>query len=275
MDLKTLKDTPPWDWPEDAGKMILEILRDDLAEESDRLLAAELAGDFTVINEALADTLLSIVHSVDEPEELRCEAAISLGTALEYADMYEFEDADDAPIPEELFRRIHASLHKLYMDEDVPKEVRRRILEASVHAPQDWHKETVSAAYSTDDKAWKLTAVFCMRFVCGFEKQILETLDSKNPDMHYQVVCAAGNWELDAAWPHIAALITADETDKPLLLAAIDALGNIRPQEASEILDNLIDSHDEDITEAVYDALAMAEGLSEDEDYNNDDDLLH
>lgn len=169
--------------------------------------------------------------------------------------------------------RIHASLHKLYMDEDVPMEVRRRILEASVHAPQDWHKETVSAAYSTDDKAWKLTAVFCMRFVRGFEKQILETLDSKNPDMHYQAVCAAGNWELDAAWPHIAALITADETDKPLLLAAIDALGNIRPQEASEILDNLIDSHDEDITEAVYDAIA--EGLSEDEDYNDDDDLLH
>ena len=40
MDLKTLKDTPPWDWPEGAGKMFLEILRDDQADESDRLLAA-------------------------------------------------------------------------------------------------------------------------------------------------------------------------------------------------------------------------------------------
>jgi len=57
MDLKTLKDTPPWDWPEDAGKMILEILRDDLAGESDRLLAAELAGDSTVITEAVYDAL--------------------------------------------------------------------------------------------------------------------------------------------------------------------------------------------------------------------------
>ncbi len=275
MDLKTLKDTPPWDWPEDAGKMILKILRDDLAGGSDRLLAAELAGDFTVISNALADTLLSIVHSVDETEELRCEAAISLGTTLEYADMYEFEGGEDVTIPEELFRRIQESLHKLYMDEDVPEEVRRRILEASVHAPQDWHQEIVSTAYSTDDIAWKLTAVFCMRFVRGFEKQILEAMDSKNPDIHYQAVCAAGNWELDAAWPHIASLVTADETDKPLLLAAIEALVNIRPQEASEILDNLIDSHDEDITEAVYDALAMAEGLSEDEDYNDDDDLLH
>ena len=275
MDLKTLKNTPPWDWPEDAGKMILKILRDDLAWESDRLLAAELAGNFTVINAPLADTLLSILHRVDETEELRCEAAISLGTVLEYVDTYEFKGADDAPISEELFRRIQESFHKLYMDEDVPKEMRRLILEASVHAPQDWHQDTVSTAYSTDNEAWKLTAVFCMCFIRGFEKQILEALDSKNPDINTQAVCAAGNWEVDAAWPHIAALVTAVETDKPLLLAAIEALVSIRPQEASEVLANLTDSHDEDITEAVYDALALTEGLSEDEDYNEDDDLLH
>jgi len=24
MDLKTLRDTPPWDWPESAGEMFLE-----------------------------------------------------------------------------------------------------------------------------------------------------------------------------------------------------------------------------------------------------------
>jgi len=271
MDLKTLKDTPPWDWPEDASKMILEILRDHLAGESDRLFAAELAGDFTVINDTLADTLLSIVHRVEETEELRCEAAISLGTALQYADIYEFEDTDDAPITEKLFRRIQESLHKLYMDKDVPKEMRRHILEASVQAPQNWHQETVSTAYSSNDKAWKLTAVFCMRFVRGFEKQILEALDSKNPEMHTQAVCAAGNWKLDVAWQHIAALVTADKTDKPLRLAAIESLVSIRPQQASEILVNLTASHDEDITEAIYDALTMADGPLE----NEDDDLSH
>ena len=50
MDLTTLKDTPPWEWPEGADKIFLETLRDDRADESDRLLAAELAGDFTVID---------------------------------------------------------------------------------------------------------------------------------------------------------------------------------------------------------------------------------
>jgi len=44
MDLKLLKDTPPWNWPKGASKMFLEILNSNKADESDRLLAAELAG---------------------------------------------------------------------------------------------------------------------------------------------------------------------------------------------------------------------------------------
>jgi len=271
MDLKTLKDTPPWDWPESAGKMILDTLRDNQAREPDRLLAADLAGDYAVINEALAQTLLSIMRSGDEAEELRSKAAISLGPVLEHSDTYGFQDPNDILIPEELFLQIQESLHKLYMDDEVPKEVRRLILEASVRAPQDWHQDAVRAAYSSDDESWKLTAVFCMRFIRGFDTQILEALNSKNPDIHYQAVCAAGNWELDAAWPHIATLITPHETDKPLLLAAIDASVKIHPQEASEILSVLSDSNDEDIVEAVDEALILAGYTLEDEDYDEDD----
>jgi len=249
MDLKTLKETPPWDWPESAGKMILDILCDDQAGESDRLLAAELAGGFTVIEEALTEALLSIVQSGDEAEELRAKAAISLGTVLEHADTYGFKDPNDVLISEELFLRIQESLYKLYMNDDVPKEVRRYILEASVRAPQNWHQDAIRTAYSSGDEAWQLTAVFCMRFIRGFDEQILEALETQNPDIHYQAVCAAGNWEMDAALPHIASLIAAatDQTDKAVLIAAIDASANICPLKASEILGDLIDSDDEDI----------------------------
>lgn len=280
MDLKTLKDTPPWEWPEGAGKMFLSILRNDKAKESDRLVAAELAGDYTVINDELAHALLSILGNSEEPEELRGQAAISLGPAVEQADTYGFEDADDILISEDTFRSVHEKLRKLYMDLDVPKEVRRRILEASVRAPQSWHENAVRAAYSSRDKDWKLTAVFCMRFIRGFDDQILESLDSKNPDIHYQAVCAAGNWEVDAAWPHITALVTSEKTDKDLLLAAIDAVAMIRPQEASEILLDLTASDDEEIVEAAYEAMAMAEPWEDEDDEDEDDEdeddkLLH
>ena len=271
MDLKTLKDTPPWDWPEGAGKMFLEILRDDQADESDRLLAAELAGDFTVINDDLVDALLSILLSGVESEELRCKAVISLGPALEHAETDGFEDPSDVPITEQTFHMIQESLRQLYMDANVPKNVRRWILEASVRAPQDWHQDAVRAAYSSDDEDWKLTAVFSMRFVRGFGDQILEALESADPDVHYEAVCAAGNWEVDGAWPHITTLVTSKETEKPLLLAAIDAVASIRPREAGGILVDLTDSDDEDIAEAAYEAMSMAEGVS-DEEYDDGDD---
>ena len=274
MDLKTLKDTPPWDWPEEAGDVFLGVLRDHQADGSDRLLAVELAGDFTVINDELVDALLSILCSSDESGEMRGRAAISLGPALEYAYMDGFEDPDDVPISEKTFLRIQDTLHKLYLDPEVPKEVRRRILEVSARAPQDWHPDAVRSAYSGDDEEWKLTAVFSMRFIRGFDEQILESLDSKNPDIHYQAVCAAGNWEVSAAWPHVAALLTSEETEKDLLLAAIEASVGIHPQKAPDILFDLTESEDEDIAEAADEAMVMAEGLSELEELD-DEEFLH
>lgn len=265
-DVKALRDIPPWEWPEGAGQMLLDVLRGGQAAEADRLLAAELAGDFTVINDELADVLLSILRSGDELETLRGQAAISLGPALEQADIDGFEEEDDVPITEPTFHRIQEVLRKLYMDAGVPKDVRRRILEASVRAPQDWQRDAIRAAYGSDDEAWRLTAVFCMRFVRGFDGQILEALDSSNPDIHYEAVRAAGAGEVAAAWPHIAALITSGDIDKPLLLAAIEAVASIRPREAAGILDDLIDSDDEDIAEAVSEAIAMAGGLSDRDD---------
>jgi uncharacterized protein (UPF0147 family) len=273
MDLKSLKDIPPWDWPEGAGATFLDLMRDGQAVESDRLLAAELAGDLTVINDELVDALLVVLRSGAESEELRVRAATSLGPILEQADTDGFEDAAAALITERTFSTLQESLREVFGDGAVPKEVRRRILEASVRAPRDWHQDAVRAAYGSGDEAWKLTAVFCMRFVRGFNEQILEALDSKDPDIRYEAVTAAGDWGVEAAWPHIAALIRAEGTAKPLLLAAIGAVAAIRPQDARGILGELTFSDDEDIAEAVDEALAMAEGPVDEDDEDND--LIH
>lgn len=274
MNIMTLKDIPPWEWPPNTDKMFLDVLHDDRADGSERLLAVELAGDSTVICDELADALLSILGNEREPDDLRGLAAISLGPALEYAFIDDFEDPDEVPITEQMFHRIQETLYKLYLDENAPKIVRRRLLEASVRAPQDWHQNAVRDAYTRDDEAWKLTAVFCMQYIRGFDKQILESLSSENPEILYQAVCGAGNWEIDAAWPHIAAFVTSEETEKELLLAAIESAALIRPHEASEILGPLLDSDDEDISDAVHEALIMA-GEFWDEDEDEDAPTLH
>lgn len=266
MDLKTLQDTPPWEWPADAGKTLLDLLRDERTSESDLLIAAELASDLVVINDQLVGALLRIVRSGDKPEAVRAQAAISLGPVLDHADVEGLEGGD-APITQSTFQELQQSLRRFYMDADVPKQVRRRILEASVRAPQDWHRNAVGAAYASDDDAWRLTAVFCMRFVRGFEAEILAALDSEDPEIHCEAVQAAGAWEVDAAWPHVAALVAAEATDKPLLLAAIDAVAAIRPRAAEQVLAELADSDDEDVAAAVEDAMDMARGgLGADDD---------
>ena len=104
MDVKTLQDIAPWDWPEGTAERFLEILRDDRAAQPDRLVAAELAGDLTVINDELVDALLWILRGGAESEELRGQAAIALGPVLEHADTDGFEDPDDVSIAERIIR---------------------------------------------------------------------------------------------------------------------------------------------------------------------------
>ena len=264
--IKKLYDMPPWDWPEDAGETILDVLRDKNADASDRLLAAELGGDSIVIIDELADALLLIVGNDNETEEIRCTAVIALGPALEMADIYGFDDEDDILISEASFQSVKKSLNQLFINENFSKELRRRILEVSIRAPQDWHPEVVQEAYHSDDNDWKLTAVFCMRYIRGFADQILESLESKNPEIQYQAVYAAGNWELEAAWPYITDIFKLSEIDRDLIFAGIDAVVNIRPEEASDVIGYLIDSDDQDIVDAAFEALSMAEAIMETED---------
>ena len=271
MDLKAFEDIPPWEWPRDAGKRFLAVLMDRRARKSDRLIAAELAGDYTVINDQLADSLMAITRSPDEPPQLRATAAIALGPALEAAETDGFEDPDDVPISERTFHNIQDSLQRLYFDNSVPKEVRRRILEASVRSPQDWHRDAIKAAYSSGDQEWMLTAVFAMRWVQGFDDEILEALHSADPDIHVEAVKAAGSWELAAAWPHIAALLEDASTPKPLLLATIGAAASVHPAEAGPTLVDLAASEDEDIAEAADEAMMMDEGMLHQEDDEEDD----
>ncbi|NIO80982.1 MAG: hypothetical protein GTN53_01615 [Candidatus Aminicenantes bacterium] len=265
MNLQTLDNIPSWEWPENAGEFIFNVLGEKNAPVSDRVLAAELAGDITVMNDKMAALLLAITEDSGEPEELRCKAPISLGPALEYGEMMEFDDFDDDMLSKKGFHEVQERLRSIYQNTDTPKKVRRRVLEAAVRAPMEWHKNAIQTAYASNDEEWVLTAVFCMGYVRGFDDQILESFKSENPDIFYEAVCAAGNSEVKAAWPTIKGLITKDDIDKPLLIAAINAAVGICPGEAVDILSELSDSDDEEIAEAVEDALAMAILLLDDQ----------
>jgi hypothetical protein len=272
MNLNSLRDTPPWEWPADAGKAITRVLADRRADASERNLAANPAGELAVMDDRIADQLLSIVQDAEEADELRARAATSLGPVLEEADMEGYDDdIGDPPISLLLFRRLQAALRKLHDDEHAPALVRRRALEASVRSAEDWHTDAIRAAFLSGDEDWKLTAVFCAGWIRGFDKQILEMLNSRNPAIHREAVIAAGRQEVDAAWPHVAALAGSAATEKSLRLAAIEAASGIRPREAKEHLADLADSEDEEIADAVSDAMIAPE-FDEDAEFEDGED---
>lgn len=262
LELRILRDTPPWEWPGDAGRTFRKFLNNPKADAADRLIAAELAGDSTVIDNDGADVLLNVLRNAGEPEELRAAAAASFGPALEAADIEfdeeirEFDDPDSVPISLSQFHTVQDALRRLYADGSLPKLVRRRILEASVHAPEPWHAEAVGRAYGSGDPDLVLTAVFCMQYIRGFDKEILESLGNPNPEIHYEAIRAAGASCLDAAWPHVSKLAQDETTPKDLRIAAIEAAGQIRPHDAQEFLYDLTDSTDEDIAGAAEEALS-------------------
>ncbi len=269
MDLKKLAQIPSWEWPPDTGVSLLGVLRDSRASASDRELAVHMSGDLTVMSDEIASALLALLHDPAEAESIRGHAAIALGAVLEDGDVQGFEESDDVPISEQMFNRIIDDLHTVFADHSTPDFVRRRALEASVRAPRDWHAAAIREAWKSADDDWRLTALFGMGYVPGFEAQILEGLKSDDEELHYEAVVAAGEREVEAAWPEIEAIVASETEDKDLLIAAMEAAACIRPAEALTLLPPFVDSEDEEIAGAAQESLVMARGLLgdfEDED---------
>jgi hypothetical protein len=129
---------------------------------------------------------------------------------------------------------------ELAMDDNpisgVPTEVRRRILEASVRARERCHRDAIHEAYSRANRDWRLTAVFCMQYVLGFDDQIVEASHDSDADIRREAIDAAGNWEREAVWPSVAAMLASSATEKRLLIAAIEAGASVCPWEALSLL---------------------------------------
>ena len=134
MDVRALSSLPPWEWPADAGWLLLSALETDTREDPDRLLAVELTGSTTVMNDDLAQALLAIVRDPGETETIRGRAAISLGPTLEELAMNGFDDGEEPLVSERVAQAIRDGLREVYLDGGAPKEARRRALEASVRA---------------------------------------------------------------------------------------------------------------------------------------------
>lgn len=268
MSLSDLEQIPSYEWPDSAGAEIVRVITDRTAHADDRLLAAHLAQEYPGINDLMMGALSGVAGNQAESPELRSSAAIALGPAFELADLDGLAqglDDDGLPCTPEAVNSAKAALRAVFDDKNAPDEVRRSCLETLAHAPQDWHAGAVRAAYADASNDWKLTALFCMRFITGFEDEILAALTSKDEHQRLEAIGAAGEQELQMAWPHVQAILKDSQADKLFVLAALGALPMLAP--SPEIVMAILELHlasaDPEILEAATEVLDM---LSEDDD---------
>lgn len=269
VNLKDMLNEAPFSWPKGLDKEILRVLRDRNAPEDDRQAAAQLAGDYVVVNEQLLKTLIQILTDATESLELRQHAASAFGPALETMDLYDPElddpELEELPCTMDTFEKIKATLKAVFESPDTPDALRRSCLDASVRACQDWHPEAIRKAWQHPDTPWKHCAAFGMTYVKGLDQEILQGLKSKDPVILGYAVEAAGNWSVKGAAPAVLKILRAKNTAKDLLLTAIEAIPSLLPEEAAEILMDFCDSEDEDIAGAAMEACQMGD-LYDDED---------
>ncbi|MBM3394165.1 MAG: hypothetical protein FJY37_05950 [Betaproteobacteria bacterium] len=273
VNLQQLLDTDSWVWPDEAGPFLIEMLRQTSISESDLLTAIELAGDCVVASDGMAAALLSLTVDAGRPAGQRAAAAMSLGRMLDFSLFGEEADdmGEESSLSIDMAGQVVNALNETYEGTQNPDMVRRRVLEASVRSPQTWHEAAIRQAFEHPAENWQASAVFCMGYVRGFNRQILQALDSPNDDTRYCAVVAAGNHAIAESWGTICELINSPDTDKDLLLAAINAVAEIRPQEAYEVLHPLLESSDDEIGDAANEAIMMAEAFLESQE--NDDEL--
>jgi len=230
------------------------------------------------LNEGMDDDVVAgllLIVANHEDEEVRADAIIALGPIVEMAGM-EYDDEVDFDFDEELgpgitretYLLLIDRLRAIYDDASLPKLVRRRAFEVLVRDPRGWQAVEVRKYFAADDAEWKLSAVFAMGHIAGFEKDLAALVRSAEGLMLVEAVRSAGAQGVTAAGKRIADVAMDERADLYLRLVAIAALSNVH-KNSTEILEELTLSGNEEIVEA---AEAALEEVSLDEDWDGDDD---
>ncbi len=270
--LVQLEEFEDWQWPPHAGRLIKEALANSEAPLPDRLSAVKLGGSLVVFDDEMCDLLLAVLEERKNPEQLRASAAISLGPALATADDMNFGEFGETPLDNERYEIVQTVLHQLVDNQEEPTILRRRALEASIRSPEDWHAGSIAWAYQQDEPEWKVTAIFAMGWVRGFRKEILESLTHPNPEVSREAVRAASNWGFNEALKPLRDIAFSTRATRDERLAAIEGAANIASPEALEMLRELMEDDDEEISEVAHFALQEATLFEGFEDPFDDDD---
>ena len=210
------------------------------------------------MDEELARAIVDIAAG-NHDDEIRADAIVALGPLIEecaddYIAGFEWGPELGPPVSRETFHSLVQRLRAMYDDESEPKVVRRRAFEVLVRDPQPWQDDEIRKLFASPDEEWRLTAIFGMGAMTGFEKELLEVVTHGEGVQLAEAVRSAGKIELKKAARTIRNFATSNKTERDLRLEAIRALPNV-DADSFGVLEELSQSKDPEIAEAAEDAM--------------------
>lgn len=215
---------------------------------------------------ALMDRLIEIAQW-DESVQVRASAATALGRFILLGEL--------GDLPERETVRAQDIVVNLLSDQDEDVEVRRRALESIANCGHEIVVEAIEEAFDSDDPRMQASAVFAMgrTYDTRWNKFVLREISNPDPAVRYEAARASGELEIEEAVPHLARL--AQGRDREIKEVAIWALGEIGGSYALRVLGSLADAaekdEDEDLLEAIDEALGNASLAGRDMDFDFDD----
>jgi HEAT repeat protein len=223
------------------------LFRVCLNDQSEQVRLKAIEGLLECEEASLVDPFVRMLRQ-DPAEMVRAAAAISLGRFALQAELEELDDRRTKLLIDALLQTINDA------KEDV--DVRRRAIEALAYLGIEGVHEIIEVAYSDDDERMRASALFAMGRSCdtSWGGIVLSELDALEPEMRYEAARAAGELKLRKAAPGLIRLL--EDPDREVQEGAIWALGQIGGLQAKRALEQIAESEDDVLQEAVVEALA-------------------
>ncbi len=240
-------------------KHALTLLRSLLDDPDAQVRAEAIACLWNDPDPRWIDVLMNKANE-DPHSDVRTHAISALGRYVFEGDAAAFEEWDgyEVSITQDDYVRVTDFLFRIAQDPEEAVEARRYAIEALAFRAEDSDVlDLIEWAYHHEDRRLKVSALFSMARNGDprWTEYILGELHSRDTEIQYEAVHAAGELGLEEATDTLIEMVRGKNVRKPLRLLAIYALGEIGDERAYPVLDRLTHSRDRDVREVAREAV--------------------
>ena len=230
------------------------IFKNHLKDQDAEVQSKAIEGLWESEDASLISPLINLLEQASS-EKVQVAAATGLG---KFAMLAEYGKLRSCHVS-----NLCQALLNAFADENKPKEVRRRTLEAAAPLSHPQVREAIMNAYESPDAKLRINAIFAMGRNChpSWLPILLKELASDDAETRYEAAGACGELEEEEAVPLLIKLI--NDPDMEVQLAAVQALGKIGGAKAKEQLQHCQNHPSKAISQAAEQALQELEAVED------------